>query len=563
MIGLHKNKCSKEAFEKRYPQLSFLLRFHGYSPYESEDHKGLYQELQSKKPDLILLTSLQLLKDHKCLFSYLRKNKKAKAIVFEKHLSAFRDFLEKPYALGVIDHNQIELRTLFEKARVEDALKEAIFEHPTDRVLLFPEKEEMLKSVLRDATLSSSIQREDLYYHFLFRNLLKNFKRLHKSFSADGLRGKFEGFPAIICGAGPSLSKCMGRLKTLQNSALIFAGGSTLTALSKEGIEPHFGLAVDPNDEEYERLHGASCFETPILYAPRLMPEVFSLLNGRAGYMKTSTGGVSEKQLHDVIYDSEHPDTTHQDASLTDGLSEDALSVTTMAISCAKHFGCSPLILVGIDLAFTDEKCYADGVVEDAKVSIDEIKKDPRAAERLFTKKNTQGDIVYTSTKWLMESKAISEFAKKFPGVEFVDCIDGGLGFDGIEKMPFDEACLKHLTKSFDLKGLVSLEIENAPNFTEKELQIKEYLERLYKSLEKVENLLLFIIELKAKKTKKASVELFLYEMDLEDEPAFACFFEPLAQAGEKNYDEFLKFSKEYKRLFSQYLPRTDASKFS
>ncbi|MCH9631053.1 MAG: hypothetical protein S4CHLAM37_10660 [Chlamydiia bacterium] len=548
MIGLHKKRCSKEAFDKRYPQLSFLLRFHNDTSYESEDHTGLLEELKSKKPDLILLTGLQHLKDHKHLFSYLKKNKKAKAIVFEKHLSAFRNFLEKSYAYAVIEHDQIELRNLLESASLEEALKEAVFEHPTDRVLLFKEEEALLKGVLRDATLSSSIHREDLYYHFLFRNLLKNFKRLPKSFSADSLRGKFAGYPAIICGAGPSLSSCMDRLKTVQNNALIFAGGSTLTALSKEGVEPHFGFALDPNDEEYERLHGAVCYETPILYASRLMPEVFSLLNGKAGYLKTSTGGVSEMLLQDSIFDD-------KEASLTDGLSEDALSVTTTAISAAKHLGCSPIILVGIDLAFTDKRCYADGVVEDAKVSIDEIKKDPRAAERLFTKKNTQGDTVYTSTKWLMESKAISRFAKKFPAVEFVDCIDGGLGFDGIEKMPFDRACLKYLEKSYDLKGMVSLEIENALNFSEKEPQINDFLTRLFESLVKVESLLLSIIELEEKKTKKASIEMYLFEMDLEDELAYRCFFESLSNAGEKNYVEFLRFAKEYKRLFSDYFP--------
>ncbi len=84
------------------------------------------------------------------------------------------------------------------------------------------------------------------------------------------------GTPAVICGAGPSLKASAPALKELERRALIFAGGSTLSALKSLGVIPHFGIALDPNPEEHDRLLPASPLEMPFLYTNRLLPSVFS-----------------------------------------------------------------------------------------------------------------------------------------------------------------------------------------------------------------------------------------------------------------------------------------------
>src|SRR5690606_30787893 len=129
--------------------------------------------------------------------------------------------------------------------------------NPAETLVCFPQENVQLFEILREATLSYSLYQEDKYYHLLFRNLLKNFRYLSKSFQAESLKGCFQGIPAIICGAGPSLTQALPVLSECKEKALLIAGGSTITALSKNGILPHLSLAVDPNPEEYERLHPA------------------------------------------------------------------------------------------------------------------------------------------------------------------------------------------------------------------------------------------------------------------------------------------------------------------
>src|SRR6185503_9490810 len=65
-----------------------------------------------------------------------------------------------------------------------------------------------------------------------FKNFYHNILELDNAENGSALSGKFQGVPAIICGAGPSLGKNIELLKTLKDKALIFAGGTAMNALN-------------------------------------------------------------------------------------------------------------------------------------------------------------------------------------------------------------------------------------------------------------------------------------------------------------------------------------------
>ena len=58
------------------------------------------------------------------------------------------------------------------------------------------------------------------------KNVFSNFLFNHSIKKAEDLFGKFHGIPAIICGAGPSLTRHIETLKNISDRALIFGGGS-------------------------------------------------------------------------------------------------------------------------------------------------------------------------------------------------------------------------------------------------------------------------------------------------------------------------------------------------
>lgn len=146
----------------------------------------------------------------------------------------------------------------------------------------------------------------------------------------------FEGVPAIIVGAGPSLEKNGHLLRLFEDKALIFAGGSALNAIE---IEPHFAASIDA-EAPYRQFKSQPFSEVPFCYQARMNPENFSLLHGeRLLFPDSSCPLINE------IY-GESPFNA-------------GWTVGTFLTSVAKLMGCSPILFVGMDLCYKAGKKYA------------------------------------------------------------------------------------------------------------------------------------------------------------------------------------------------------------
>jgi hypothetical protein len=374
---------------------------------------------------------------------------------------------------------------------------------------------------------------EALYTHKLLGNLLRNIKRWPGSFFASGLKGKFCGIPAVICGAGPSLQEHYSLLKNLEDRALIIAGGSTIAALSNHGIFPHLGLALDPNADEFGRLKMASAYEMPLIYATRLQPDVFNTANGERGYLISDTGGSCERYFEKEMGIEGDP--------VGPELGPEAFSVTTLAIALAVEMGCNPILLDGIDLAYTGMQRYAAGVLPSSHVQVSEMRKQRQASERLLKRKNIHGHYVHTLVKWVMESECIASFAKAHPETRFVNVSEGGIGFPGIPNVSLIELCKKELIQTLDLRALVHSTIQGLkmPHLKEKiAIEMKEVGESLIRlgsiaqamidELERVRDLIPFGTV--ALPTGKMAI----LEIDFQEEKAFECLFPHLGPALDK-----------------------------
>ena len=105
----------------------------------------------------------------------------------------------------------------------------------------------------------------------LMTNVFENLHMKGEVKRADHLEGAFRGVPAIICGAGPSLSESIDALKELKDRALIIGGGSALAPLSRHHIPIHFSAALDP-DPPTERFYRQNHFETPLVLSKSSEP---------------------------------------------------------------------------------------------------------------------------------------------------------------------------------------------------------------------------------------------------------------------------------------------------
>ena len=527
---------------ERYPELLFLL---SYTPFTLQDADEGYdlKKVSLDGVDILYVYGVGKGQHYAAYKSWLKEKRERRLIFLEEELAAVHDLLLSEHAEPLLYDPQVVLNFIADPKQYKTHLNELVKTYPCDRIEVLATEayqthkkrrfQQIRMNLLRFSAVSHAVMTEALYTHKLLNNLLRNIQRWPGSFLAGSLKGKFQGIPAIICGAGPSLQENYPLLKGLEDRALIIAGGSTIAALSNHGIIPHLGLALDPNAEEFGRLKIASAYEMPLIYATRLQPNVFNTANGERGYLVSDTGGPCERYFEkemDIEGDPIGPE-----------LGPEAFSVTTLAIALAVEMGCNPILLDGIDLAYTSMQRYAAGILPSSNVQLGEMREQKRAPERMLKRKDIHGHYVHTLVKWVMESECIASFAKAHPNTQFINVAKGGIGFPGIPNASLTEVSEKELIHSLDLRALVHAQIQclKMPHLKERiAIEMKEVGESLVRlgsiaqamleELDRAQDLFIF------GKVNLPTGKMAILEIDFQEEKAFECLFPTLGPALDK-----------------------------
>ncbi|MCB1067819.1 MAG: motility associated factor glycosyltransferase family protein [Simkania sp.] len=549
--------------EERFPQLCFLLSILQGEPWifcergKNAKRKGLnlYREERikeeiSEKLGNLRLDEIEVLYIYGMglghyatpLLDWLAQDVKRDLVFLEHDIEVLRIFLETKQAEALIKHPQIHFRFLLEPKNWKSFFEERANEFPYEKAefialesyqKMHPRRiASMRLHLMRRTTVHHAIHMDEMFYHVLSKNVLANFSRIDQAFYANKMGGAFKGIPAIICGAGPSLQDELEHLRKLEDQALIFAGGSAITGLSQAGILPHFGVAIDPNFEEVHRFRKSLAFEVPLLYTNRLHPEVFDTFNGPHGYIHAMTGGPLELWWEKEIGIEPLP--------LQGGFDIEALSVTTTCLEIATTMGCDPIILVGVDLAFTGNSLYAAGIVNESKVSLKDRDQDMRAPERLLKRKDRQGKPIHTLVKWVMESEAIGNFAKKNPQTSYLNCTSGGIGFPGL---PYQPLAQQSFSQSYDLRGKIHQLIETRRFSFTKPNPLEKVKDSLFDAQDIVAEALEELKRVQGRGKDPETGRMIFYQMELEEQLAFALCLQQPALTFQKTYNRLHRFS--------------------
>lgn len=549
---------SRSLLMERYPEISFSFLCQPFCPYQfilsSDQQQNAYREdetlhadeitkemerfrskLSLDGVDVLYVFGVGLGYSYTELKLWLKVKRERILIYLEDDLAAIDALVQMEESQEILSDPQVHLQFLQDPKHVNETLKQLVETYSAHRIEVVAlesygkRRPQLFKKIrlklMRQTAVANALMTEALYSHRLVANVLANIKRWPHSFFANSLKNKFKGIPAIICGAGPSLSAAVPLLKELEDRALIIAGGSTITALSNQGVVPHLGLALDPNPEEYSRLRLTSAYEIPFLYGTRVQPDVFNTCNGPWGYIHSFTGGPCEAYFErelEIKGDPIGPD-----------LGPEAFSVTTLAIALAVEMGCNPILLNGVDLAYTGMQRYAEGVMPSSEVFFQELQKETRASERLLKRKGIGGAMVYTLVKWVMESSSIASYAKAHKSAEFINVSAGGLGFKGIANNSFADAINTHCQRSFDLRAMVHHEIERSRLTHLSSDAVSDQMQTVASSLENLLSICNQMLEeFDAMKTAAPAMDkpfpngkMTLLQLDFEEEKAFDCFF--------------------------------------
>lgn len=412
-------------------------------------------------------------------------------------------------APALAEHPKAHIRFIPDPKSLDLILENCAAEFPYDHIEIIGSRKLRL-ALLRKTASWHALFSEAIASHLFNKNILANIRRLPQAFSVNRWRGKFTGIPAVICGAGPSLAGATPILKKLHDRALIFAGGSTLSALSHFAVRPHLAMAIDPNAKEYDSVKGCKERDLPFLYCNRVLPKVFELFDGPYGFIQSMTGGSIESYLEQELGLKEE--------IIGPELGREAMSVTTMALALAYAFGCNPIVFVGVDMAYTGKQAYAEGVYN-SNVLISGT----RASERLLRRKNREKKTIYTLVKWVMESESISNFAKAHPDRTFINATPDGLGFKSIPYKPLNEV---DLSKTFNMHQKVQEQIAQTRLTHISPEKVESALEKLRRSFERC---LALIDKILTDPERK-----IVFEMDLHEELAYEAVLKTSLFAFEK-----------------------------
>ena len=517
-----------------------------------------FSKKKLEKTNIFFFYGLAGIKNYSSLQKWLKAKPQRRLIFLEENLSTFAPFLKSSLASKLLKDPQVEIHLLPKKTYFKTFAEELALCFFLERfeLISFGRQKHFssFKKCLETALVYySAYMNDQLSFPSLFQNFLANARQLSRSFDVGSLKGAFAKVPAIICGAGSSLALEKERLKDLkkQNKALIIAGGSTMTALSAYGLSPHLGVAVDPNPEEVKRLAVVKDKTFPLLYTLRVYSEVLEKFLGPLGYFKNNSGKLDAWLEEKVGIKPEQID---------QHLERNSFSVSLFALATAHFLGCDPIILCGMDLAYSDTlKRYAKGVIEDVaeKVEEAEVKKlsSLDLGDLLLEKKNKQGKKVKTLMRFALEAKAFTHFAEqcnKFKldqtdkfnktgklskktktntKLKIFNATAGGLK---IEKIPFrslSEIEKKYLKKTYALEENLkkSLKQSQLPK-QDTALAVKRALGDLQESLVRSEKILNQILKMvKEDKMKKVDFKLLIW--DWQAELAYELFLQDIETA--------------------------------
>ncbi len=183
-------------------------------------------------------------------------------------------------------------------------------------------------------------------------NIARNIKTLMTSPGVNSFYDKFSGVPAIVVCAGPTLTDSLALIKSNRDKAIIVAVDTAYKILLKNGIIPHFCVAVDPQTINARYFEDVPETETILVCDPTVHPSVIRLFRGRV----ISTGVAFEQLKWLENFSGEKGEISHGG------------SVSTNAYDFTRRLGASPIVLVGQDLAFTRGLAHARGSYLDEQI---------------------------------------------------------------------------------------------------------------------------------------------------------------------------------------------------
>lgn len=292
-----------------------------------------------------------------------------------------------------------------------------------------------LAKKLMESTRSSFLRMgnsvEDMFVGF--EHTVKNVKHLMTANSVDDLKGIYEGIPAIIVAAGPSLEKNIHLLKRAESKAVILTCDASMNACKLHDVKPDAIVTIERVEETYQYFYEGKTFDKELtLIAPtNVWPKLLDEFQGKRVLIQKTENG-SEALVLNNLENIQNTDI--------------GVSCANTAYTAACVMGCNPIILIGQDFAYTDNKKHSD-------IAHTEFEGENEIGEEDYTDKYVEdvyGNLVKTDWRFDWFRDWLETAILAHDKYKVIDATEGGAKIRGTEIMTFEEAINQYCTKDKD-----------------------------------------------------------------------------------------------------------------
>lgn len=231
-------------------------------------------------------------------------------------------------------------------------------------------------AVWRDALQREMMYRRSRVEHgeAVVMNTIANAEAVLACPGVSSLFYHFDGLPAVLAAAGPSLEKTIPALQKLQDRVLIACVNTAYPILRKNGVRPHIVFTMDHNERNVLSFDDDTPSpETYLIADPRIHPRIVRHFYPRVflvSWRSTTETLGDPAPLDRIPVPKMSGNSLYMWLQELSGSKGDVFgpgSVAVVGFHTLARLGCRPIILAGQDLAFTEQKVYAGGTIFDDK----------------------------------------------------------------------------------------------------------------------------------------------------------------------------------------------------
>lgn len=344
----------------------------------------------------------------------------------------YDEFKDKANIFFINEDSEENIRNLLSRFIPWDNFENLVYREFKQYPTVFENHYKMFNNCLIETINAMRINRNTaLYFASQWQsNFMENIEFIFKSIPVKSFFNLFKDIPAVVVSAGPSLDKNIRLLKEAKGKSVIICVGTALKALLKEGIEPDFVVSIDGSEKNFKHFEGCSV-NSPLLYDLTVYPQILKEYKGPLiiGRIASDFSALFEEKL-----------------SLEFGSLNAGPSVANLSLDFAYKMGCNPIVFIGQDLAYLNNRTHASGTTYEK----DRINSNSDEKEYIYVDGNHE-EKVLTDRVLLSFKTWFENYIYTHSDRIYINATEGGAFIKGTKIMSFKDAIEKYMNANLNM----------------------------------------------------------------------------------------------------------------